>query len=136
MPRKSNVLLDVSDSLEYDTDEDSDREEDLNDVDLMNEKTPKINLVVQTFSQILIISYMLQSQRFVRSRYGTKTFLYKVRQFQELSQLDKMNDINYSSRMGKSAEILCKLGALAQILNISVKVLKWAAITEEDEKHR
>ena len=26
-----------------------------------------------------------------------------------------MNDISYSSRMGKAAEILCKLAALAQI---------------------
>ena len=90
----------------------------------MNEKVPKINNVIQKFSQILIIAHMLGKKQFILSRYGTKKFLNKIRQFQELSQIDKMNDINYSSRMGKAAEILCKLAALAQVLNISIKILK------------
>lgn len=125
MPKKSNIVLDVSDELGYDSDEYSDHEDDLNDIDLMNEKLPNVNNVIQTFAQILIISHMIGQKQFTLSRYGTKKFLDKVRQFQELSQIDKMDDINYGSRMGKSAEILCKLAALAQILNVCVKILKW-----------
>lgn len=136
LPKKSNVLLDVSDELGYDSDDDSDREEDLNDIDLMNEKIPKINHVIQRFTQILIIAHMLGKKDFILSRYGTKKFLTKVRQFQELSQLDKMNDIDYSSRMGKCAEILCKLAALAQILNISIKILKSDWNDQQDQEHR
>lgn len=124
LPKRSNIVLDVSEELAYDTDEDSDREEDLNEIDLMHEKVPKINHVIQTFSQILMITHMIGRKQFILSRYGTKKFLDKIRQFQELSQVDKINDINYSSRMGKSAEILCKLAGLAQLLNMSVKILK------------
>lgn len=125
MPMKSNVVLDVSDELGYNTDDNSDHEDDLNDIDLINEKVPTVNNVIQTFAQILIIAHMLGQKQLILSRYGTKRFLDKIRQFQELSQVDKVDDINYGSRMGKSAEILCKLGGLAQILNVCVRILKW-----------
>lgn len=121
---KSNVVLDVSDELGYNTDDNSDHEDDLNDIDLINEKVPTVNNVIQTFAQILIIAHMLGQKQLILSRYGTKRFLDKIRQFQELSQVDKVDDINYGSRMGKSAEILCKLGGLAQILNVCVRILK------------
>ena len=124
MPMKSNVVLDVSDELGYNTDDNSDHEDDLNDIDLINEKVPTVNNVIQTFAQILIIAHMLGQKQLILSRYGTKRFLDKIRQFQELSQVDKVDDINYGSRMGKSAEILCKLGGLAQILNVCVRILK------------
>ena len=126
MPKKPNVIFNVSDALDYESDdENSDREEkDLDDIDLLSEKIPKFNQPIQQISQILIICHMLGEKQYVLSRYGTKKFLNKVRQYQELSQLDQLNDINYSSRMGKAAEILCKLGALAQILKIALEILK------------
>ncbi|CAF5210098.1 unnamed protein product, partial [Rotaria magnacalcarata] len=46
-----------------------------------------------------------------------------VRQYQELSQIEKSDDVNYGSRMGKSAEILCKLAAISQIIKISIEIL-------------
>ncbi|CAF3275618.1 unnamed protein product [Rotaria sp. Silwood2] len=45
-------------------------------------------------------------------------------QYQELSQIDKPNDLNYGSRMGKAAEILCNLTAICEIIRISIEVLE------------
>ena len=72
--KKSNVLLDISDALEYDTDEGSDREEDLNDMDLINEKVPKINHAIQQISQILIISHLLGKKNSFSADLAQKSF--------------------------------------------------------------
>jgi len=77
---------------------------------------------VPSLTQILIVCRLLGKRELVLTRNGTKKFYNKVRQFQELSEVDKPNDVNYGARMGKSAEILCKLAAIVQILSISLQI--------------
>lgn len=77
-----------------------------------------------SITQLLIVAKLIGKREFILSRRGTKKFLNKVRQYQELSQLNKSNDVNYGSRFGKAAEILCKLAAIIEIIRISIDLLK------------
>lgn len=123
MPKKTNVVVDVAQSIDYENDEESDQDEDLNDEDIKTENSQESNNFSSNLAQILIIAHIFGKRNYRLKRNGTKKFLNKVRQMQELSQLDKIGDVNYGSRMGKGAEILCKLSALAQILKISQEIL-------------
>lgn len=123
MPNKTNVVVDFTQLIDYENEDDSDQDEDLNDDDIRTEKSETPIHFSSTLAQILIIARLLDKRRFCLSRNGTKKFLNKVRQMQELSQVAKIGDVNYGSRMGKGAEILCKLSALAQMLKISQDML-------------
>ncbi|CAF1086183.1 unnamed protein product, partial [Rotaria sordida] len=101
----------------YQSDGFSERDDDYETEQNSNHNLP-------TLSQILIICRLIGKRKFILSRNGTKKFYNKIRQYQELSQIEKPNDVNYGSRMGKSAEILCKLVAVCQILKISMDILK------------
>ncbi|CAF4051774.1 unnamed protein product, partial [Rotaria sordida] len=76
-----------------------------------------------SLAQILIVARLIGKREFVLSRNGTKKFYNKIRQYQELSQLEKSDDVNYGSRIGKSAEILCKLAGTSQIVKIAIEIL-------------
>lgn len=119
MPNKTNVVVDFAQLIDYENEEDSDQDEDLNDDDIRTETTETPNHFSSTLAQIFIIVHLLGKRQYRLNRNGTKKFLNKVRQMQELSQVDKIGDVNYGSRMGKGAEILCKLAALAQMMKIS-----------------
>lgn len=64
-----------------------------------------------------------QTRIHFKSKFNKK-FYNKVRQYQELSQVEKQEVVNFGSRMGKSAEILCELAAISQIIKISLDILK------------
>ena len=123
MPKKTNEVIDFAKPIDYESEEDSDYDDDLEDDDMRTENCEAINHFPLTLSQILIICKLLGERRFRLHRSGTKKFLNKVRQMQELSQVVKIGDINYGSRMGKGAEILCKIAALAQMLKIALNIL-------------
>ncbi|CAF1208637.1 unnamed protein product [Rotaria sordida] len=78
-----------------------------------------------SLAQILIVARLIGKREFVLSRNGTKKFYNKIRQYQELSQLEKSDDVNYGSRIGKSAEILCKLAGTSQIVKIAIEILQY-----------
>jgi hypothetical protein len=128
MPKKNEVNLNLSQSIEYeevdDGDDDDQYDDDISDDDYETEQKVNSNHNLPTLCQILIICRLIGKRNFILSRNGTKKFYNKVRQYQELSQIEKPNDVNYGSRMGKSAEILCKLVAICQILKISMDILK------------
>ncbi|CAF4281668.1 unnamed protein product, partial [Adineta steineri] len=88
------------------------------------EKMNKIHQHLPSLTQILIVSYLIGKRIFHVSRTGTKNFYNEVRQHQELSEIDKPNNINFGSRMGKSAEILCKFAAIAELMKIILEILK------------
>ena len=128
MPKKEQRTVNFSQSLDYDyTDDDDDDnnfEEDISDNDYELEKDNKINQTLPSLSQVLIVSFLLGKRELILSRNGTKKFHNKIRQYQELSQIEKLDDVNYGSRIGKAAEILCKLAAISEILRISIEILK------------
>ncbi|KAF9760595.1 hypothetical protein NGRA_3095 [Nosema granulosis] len=124
MPKKEHSNMNFAQSLDYDQDDDTDQEDNLSEEDLHVEKFATIDQNLPCISQILIVSRLLGKRQFCLSRNGTKKFLNKVRQFQELSQVGKADDLNYGSRMGKAAEILCKLSALSEMLKISIEILQ------------
>lgn len=124
MPKKSNLVLERPSSIDIDYVNDSDRDEDLSDEEMeLNLKEP-VNELLPNLAQILIIVHILGERHYTLSKYGTKKFLKKIREMQELSQAEELNDTNYGSRMGKSAEILCKLSALAQLLQTAINILE------------
>lgn len=123
MPKKSNVVVDFTKPIDYETEEDSDNDGDLDDEDLKNDNYEATNNLPIILAQILIICQLFGKRVFRLHRKGTKKFLHKVRQMQELSQVEKIGDVNYGSRMGKGAEILCKISALAQMLKIALEIL-------------
>ncbi|CAF4053549.1 unnamed protein product [Rotaria magnacalcarata] len=126
MPRKKDLTINLPQSLDYDDAEDdnNDIEDDMSDDEYELEKQlNNIKRNLPSLSQILIVCHLLGKREFVLSRNGTKKFYNKVRQYQELSQIEKSDDVNYGSRMGKSAEILCKLAAISQIIKISIEIL-------------
>ncbi|CAF4275616.1 unnamed protein product [Rotaria magnacalcarata] len=126
MPKRKESTANIPESLDYDDvdDENNDLDDDISDDDYEMEKRNNTNKNLPSLSQILIVSQLLGKREFILSRNGTKKFYSKVRQYQELSQLEKQDDVNYGSRMGKSAEILCKLAAIPQNLKISFEILK------------
>lgn len=129
MPKKNEINLNLSQSIEYDdVDEhqigDDEYDDDISDTDYETEQEENLIHNLPTLCQILIISRVIGKRIFVLSRNGTKKFYNKIRQYQELSQIEKPNDIIYGSRMGKSAEISCKLVAICQILETSTDILK------------
>lgn len=126
MPKKNESKLNNSNTLEYDdvNDDNNDEDEDISDNEYNNEKTNKIDPHLPSLTQILIVSRLIGKRIFHLSRTGTKKFHNKVRQYQELSQTEKSNDINYGSRMGKSAEILCKFAAITQLVKITLEILQ------------
>lgn len=123
MPKKTNEVIDFTKPIDYESEEDSDYDDDLEDDDMRTENCGAINHFPFILSQILIICKLLGERHFRLHRIGTKKFLNKVRQMQELSQVVKIGDINYGSRMGKGAEILCKIAASAQMLKIALNIL-------------
>jgi len=126
MPKRNKSAVNFSQSLDYDdTDDiDNDAEEDISDNEYEIEKSNKINQTLPSLSQILIVSRLIGKREFILSRNGTKKFCNKVRQYQELSQIDKIDDVNYGSRMAKAAEILCKLAGISEMLKISMEILQ------------
>ncbi|CAF4822880.1 unnamed protein product [Rotaria sp. Silwood1] len=133
MPKKNDVTINTSESLDYDEDDDetNDNDDDISDEDYEFEKTSHTRRQSPSLSQILIVCQLVGKRQFILSRNGTKKFYNKVRQYQELSQLEKQNDVNFGSRMGKSAEIICKLAAISQIVKISIEILK--ELQEQDQ---
>ncbi|CAF1677681.1 unnamed protein product [Rotaria magnacalcarata] len=146
MPTKKDLTINLPQSLDYDDAEDdnNDIEDDMSDDEYELEKQlnnikrnlpslddeyeleKQLNNIkrnLPSLSQILIVCHLLGKREFVLSRNATKKFYNKVRQYQELSQIEKSDDVNYGSRMGKSAEILCKLAAISQIIKISIEIL-------------
>lgn len=129
IPRTEHLKVNYSNQLEYDdetndTNKDEDDDDDISDNEFSKEKNNKIDERLPSLTQILIVSRLIGKRSFHLSRIGTKKFHNKVRQYQELSQMEKSNDINYGSRMGKAAEILCKLAAIAELVKISLEILK------------
>ncbi|CAF3129238.1 unnamed protein product [Rotaria sp. Silwood2] len=126
MPKKNDSKLNYSHTLEYDdvNDDNNDEDEDISDNEYNNESTNRLDQHLPSLIQILIVSRLIGKRIFHLSRTGTKKFYNKVRQYQELSQIDKPDDINYGSRMCKSAEILCKFAAIAELLKITLEILK------------
>lgn len=131
LPHKGQLSIDSTQSIEYDDADDDDAnadEESISDSDYETEKSNTFEQNLASVSQILIVARLLGRREFILCRNGTKKFLNKVRQYQELSQIHKPNDINYGARMGKAAEILCKIAGIAEILRISIEILKYVAI--------
>jgi len=126
MPKNAKLVMNFSQSIEYDEDDEGedDPDEDISDDDYQIEQTIDFNRNLASLSQIVIVCRLLGKREFVLGRRGTKTFYNKVRQYQELSQIDKPGDINYASRMGKGAEILCKLAALSEVLLKALEILQ------------
>ena len=126
MPKKNKSVVNLSQSLDYDDVDDNhnDVEEDISDNEYETETSNKINQNLPSLSQILIVSRLIGKREFILSRNGTKKFYNKVRQYQELSQIDKIDDVNYGSRMAKAAEILCKLAGISEMLKISMEILQ------------
>ena len=131
MPKKNQSNLNFTHVLEYDDlndndadDKNDDDDDDISDNEYNNERHQTINHNIPSLTQIFIVSRLLGKRDFRLSRIGTKKFYDKVRQYQELSQVEKPSDINYGSRMGKYAEILCKLAALCEIIQITLEILK------------
>jgi hypothetical protein len=128
MPKRDETTPNMSYTVEYDDmnneNENDDDDEDISDNEFNDETNNQINPTLPSLTQIFIVSYLIGKRTFVLSRTGTKKFHNKIRQFQELSQIDKPQDVNYGSRMGKSAEILSKLAGLVEVLKISTEILK------------
>ncbi|CAF1686737.1 unnamed protein product, partial [Adineta ricciae] len=131
MRKKNEIHFNSSQTIEYDeldddnaNGNDQNDDDDISDDDYQTEQKETSNQNLPSLCQILIVVRLFEKRKFVLSRNGTKKFYNKVRQYQELSQMEKPDDVNYGSRMGKSAEILCKLVAIYQILKISMDVLK------------
>ena len=88
-------------SLDYD-----DNEDDVSDNEYEMEKLNNIKHNQPSLAQILIVCRLIGKRELTLSRNDIKKFYNKVRQYQELSRHENINDINYGARMGKSAEIL------------------------------
>ncbi|CAF4709135.1 unnamed protein product [Rotaria sp. Silwood1] len=126
MPKKKDSTLNTPQSLDYNDidDEDNDNEEDLSDEEYESERLNSIKENLPRLTQILIVARLIGKREFVLSRNGTKKFYNKIHQYQELSQREKSDDVNYGSRLGKSAEILCKLAGISEIVKIALEILK------------
>lgn len=124
MPKKTNYVVEEPYSIEIDYAGDSDRDDDLSDEEMESNPKETIDEHLPSLTQILIIVHILGERHYTLGQYGTKKFMKKIREMQELSQVEKFNDINYGSRIGKSTEILCKLSALAQLLQITMNTLE------------
>jgi hypothetical protein len=126
MPKKDESTLNFSQTIEYDdvNDENNGDEEDISDNEFNTEKNNKIDQRLPSLTQIFIVARLIGNRVFHLSRIGTKKYHDKVRQYQELSHVEKPNDINYGSRMGKGAEILCKLAAISEIVKIILEILR------------
>ncbi|CAF3932869.1 unnamed protein product [Rotaria sp. Silwood1] len=126
MPNKKDSTLNTPQSLDYNDidDEDNDNEEDLSDEEYESERLNSIKENLPSLTQILIVARLIGKREFVLSRNGTKKFYNKIHQYQELSQREKSDDVNYGSRLGKSAEILCKLAGISEIVKIALEILK------------
>ena len=118
-----NLVFDATCSIDYD-DGGTSEEDDLSDDEMSLQSQRNTNPHNSTLTQIMIITHLIGQRQYSLSRYGTKKFFNKVRQMQDLSQIEKTGDLNYGSRMGKGAEILCKLSALSQILKMCLEMLK------------
>jgi hypothetical protein len=125
MPKKTESTIPQPQSLDYDdsVDEDDNLEDDISDNEYETENLNNIKQNQPSLTQILIVCRLLGKREFILSRTGTKKFHDKIRQYQELSQHENPNDVNYGARMGKSAEILSKLAAIVQILKIAIEIL-------------
>ena len=124
--KETEGSINLSQSLDYDdTDDTSDEnDDDISENDYEVKKSTTVDQNLPSLSQILIISRSLGKREFILCQNGTKNFLNKVRQYQELSQFDKSNEGYYGSRIGKAAEILCKLAGITEILRISMEILQ------------
>ncbi|CAF1472691.1 unnamed protein product, partial [Rotaria sp. Silwood1] len=124
--RRKDSTLNTPQSLDYNDidDEDNDNEEDLSDVEYESERLNSIKENLPSLTQILIVARLIGKREFVLSRNGTKKFYNKIHQYQELSQREKSDDVNYGSRLGESAEILCKLAGISEIVKIALEILK------------
>ncbi|CAF4606207.1 unnamed protein product, partial [Rotaria sp. Silwood2] len=126
MPKRIDICTIITQSTNYSDsdDENNGSENDISDSDYEDETSNKIYEHLPSLSQILIVARLIGKREYILCRNGTKKFFNKVCQYQELSQIDKPNDLNYGSRMGKAAEILCKLAAICEIIRISIEVLE------------
>jgi hypothetical protein len=126
MPNGNETNTNISQPIEYEEsdEEHDDIDEDISDDDYESEQSNDINNNLPSLSQILIVCRLIGKRELILSKNGTKKFYNKVRQYQEQSRINKPDDVNYSSRMGKAAEILCKLAAISQIVKISMEILK------------
>jgi hypothetical protein len=128
MPKKKETTMTQPQpqSLDYDdTDtENDDIEDDISDDEYQMENLDNIKQNQPSLTQIFIVCRLIGKREFILSRNGTKKFYDKVRQYQELSQYEDPNDVNYGARMGKSAEILCKIAAIAEIIKIAIEILQ------------
>lgn len=125
LPKKIETTINISHSIEYESEEDTNEdEENISDSEYEIETSNEIDHNLPSISQVLIVAKLIGKREFVLSRNGTKKFLNKVKQYQELSHVNKSNDVNYGSRIGKAAEILCKFAAISEIIRISMDVLQ------------
>ncbi|CAF3683536.1 unnamed protein product [Rotaria sp. Silwood1] len=126
MPKRIDICNIITQSTNYSDsdDENNGSENDISDSDYEDETSNKIYEHLPSLSQILIVARLIGKREYILCRNGTKKFFNKVCQYQELSQIDKPNDLNYGSRLGKAAEILCKLAAICEIIRISIEVLE------------
>ena len=112
-------------SLDYDdSDDESDIDDDISEDEYKMEKLNNAKPNQPSFTQILMFCRLLGKREFILSKNGTRKFYKKVRQYQELSQHEKNDDVNYGSRMRKCAEILCKFAAIVEKVKISMEILK------------
>ena len=90
-------------SLDYDDidAENDDNEDDMSDNEYKMEKLNNIKHNQPSLAQILIVCRLIGKRKFILSRNGTKKFYNKAHQYQELSQHENMNDVNYGARMEK-----------------------------------
>ena len=126
MPKKKESTMVQPQTLEYDNNENDayDIENDISDDEYEMENVNSMKQNQPSFTQILIVCRLLGTREFILSRNGNKKFYQKVRQYQELSEYENTTDVNYGARMGKSAEILCKLAGITQILKIAIEILQ------------
>ncbi|CAF4568674.1 unnamed protein product [Rotaria sp. Silwood2] len=121
------MCTNISQSTNYsDSDDDNNgSENDISDSDYEDETSNKIYEHLPSVSQISMVARLIGKREYVLCRNGTKKFFKKLCQYQELAQIDKANDVNYGSRMGQAAEILCKLAGICEIMRISIEALEF-----------
>ncbi|CAF4623538.1 unnamed protein product, partial [Rotaria magnacalcarata] len=127
IPKKNDLNSIKSQTLDYhndNNDDNDDSEEDISDDEYGTTTAKNMNQNQPSLTQILIVCRLLGDRIFTLSRHGTKKFNNKIRQYQELAQHDDSDDINYASRIGKAAEILCKIAGISQIVKISLEILQ------------
>lgn len=123
--KKENPMIATPHSLGYDDyDDESDIDDDISEDEYKMEKLNNAKPNQPSLTQILMVCRLLGKREFILSKNGTRKFYKKVRQYQELSQHEKNDDVNYGSRMGKCAEILCKFAAIVEMVKISMEILK------------